>query len=305
MRRCSTTPSSLVTNRNFSLIQLTMGRRTGFGPKVGDRQEIVSAGPERLAIAEDEGSSRAIERMRARALSSPPIVPSTATTPTPDDGVLRYDVSRSHPPVTRATMQAVHTQRPDSFRGLITYAEPILRHNHSRLHLRRDGNAFATPTSLPPNEPTFLKPLPNTENRPHELPASPATRRQPFRMFVAGMISGYLFELSRVGRPACSGLEIGCLLRGRSSYTEMRNTSLDSATHLCAWVEATTFPVWLRRWIANGQTPCATVACTKNRSHDLPASMAPKQKLSIAFRAIAISRSNLESSLTIDWRSVL
>ncbi len=39
--------------------------------KAGDRLEIVSANPGRLAIARDERRLRAIERMRARALPIP------------------------------------------------------------------------------------------------------------------------------------------------------------------------------------------------------------------------------------------
>ena len=41
------------------------------GLTIGDRLEIVSATPERLAVARDESRQRAIERMRARALSIP------------------------------------------------------------------------------------------------------------------------------------------------------------------------------------------------------------------------------------------
>lgn len=42
-----------------------------FSLKAGDRHEIVSASPGRLAIAKDEGNLRALERMRARALPIP------------------------------------------------------------------------------------------------------------------------------------------------------------------------------------------------------------------------------------------
>ena len=41
------------------------------GLKAGDRLEIVSANPGRLAIARDESRLRTIERMRARALPVP------------------------------------------------------------------------------------------------------------------------------------------------------------------------------------------------------------------------------------------
>ena len=41
------------------------------GLKAGDRLEVVSATPERLAVARDESRLRVIERMRARALNIP------------------------------------------------------------------------------------------------------------------------------------------------------------------------------------------------------------------------------------------
>lgn len=41
------------------------------GLKAGDRLEVVSATHERLAVARDESRWRALERMRARALSIP------------------------------------------------------------------------------------------------------------------------------------------------------------------------------------------------------------------------------------------
>lgn len=41
------------------------------GLKAGDHLEVVSASPERLAVARAERRSRAIERMRARALPIP------------------------------------------------------------------------------------------------------------------------------------------------------------------------------------------------------------------------------------------
>lgn len=41
------------------------------GLKAGDHLEVVSANPERLAVARDERRLRAIERMRARALPIP------------------------------------------------------------------------------------------------------------------------------------------------------------------------------------------------------------------------------------------
>ncbi len=56
---------------NSLAVRLPKAVVNDLGLKAGDRLEIVSAEPGRLAIARDERRSRALERMRARALAIP------------------------------------------------------------------------------------------------------------------------------------------------------------------------------------------------------------------------------------------
>ncbi|MCY3672389.1 MAG: AbrB/MazE/SpoVT family DNA-binding domain-containing protein [Alphaproteobacteria bacterium] len=56
---------------NSLAVRLPKAVVNDLGLKAGDRLEIVSANPERLAVARDERKLRAIERMRARALPIP------------------------------------------------------------------------------------------------------------------------------------------------------------------------------------------------------------------------------------------
>ena len=56
---------------NSLAVRLPKAVVNDLGLKAGDRLEVVSASPGRLAIARDERRLRAIERMRARALSIP------------------------------------------------------------------------------------------------------------------------------------------------------------------------------------------------------------------------------------------
>ena len=56
---------------NSLAVRLPKAVVNDLGLKAGDRLEIVSANPGRLAIAKDESRLRAIERMRTRALPIP------------------------------------------------------------------------------------------------------------------------------------------------------------------------------------------------------------------------------------------
>ena len=56
---------------NSLAVRLPRALVNDLGLKVGDRLEVVSANPGRLAVARDESRLRAVERMRARALPIP------------------------------------------------------------------------------------------------------------------------------------------------------------------------------------------------------------------------------------------
>ena len=56
---------------NSLAVRLPRALVDDLGLKAGDNLEVVSANPERLAVARDERRLRAIERMRARALPIP------------------------------------------------------------------------------------------------------------------------------------------------------------------------------------------------------------------------------------------
>lgn len=56
---------------NSLAVRLPKALVDDLGLKPGDKLEIVSAKPERLAIARDERRARAVERMRARAWRIP------------------------------------------------------------------------------------------------------------------------------------------------------------------------------------------------------------------------------------------
>ena len=56
---------------NSLAVRLPRALVNDLGLKAGDRLEVVSAHPGRLAVARDESRLRAIERMRARALNIP------------------------------------------------------------------------------------------------------------------------------------------------------------------------------------------------------------------------------------------
>lgn len=56
---------------NSLAVRLPRALVNDLGLKAGDRLEVVSANPGRLAVARDESRLRAVERMRARALPIP------------------------------------------------------------------------------------------------------------------------------------------------------------------------------------------------------------------------------------------
>ena len=56
---------------NSLAVRLPRALVNDLGLKAGDRLEVVSANPGRLAVARDESRLRAIERMCARALNIP------------------------------------------------------------------------------------------------------------------------------------------------------------------------------------------------------------------------------------------
>ncbi len=56
---------------NSLAVRLPRALVSDLGLKAGDRLEVVSANPGRLAVARDESRLRAVERMRARALNIP------------------------------------------------------------------------------------------------------------------------------------------------------------------------------------------------------------------------------------------
>ncbi len=56
---------------NSLAVRLPRALVNDLGLKAGDRLEVVSASPVRLAVTRDESRLRAVERMRARALNIP------------------------------------------------------------------------------------------------------------------------------------------------------------------------------------------------------------------------------------------